>query len=306
MKPRIKANFSIMFADISDGARLQAQLGDNRAHVIISQVLASMRQITEDYQGRVIKTMPGDKILCIFPSPKEAALAALAMQENAGPALASSQQVSIRVGFHHGEVIEEGNDVFGDAVNLAARMLSQAKPDQIVATGEVVTALPKEMRASARWLITTTVKGKQQPIDIYELTWGEEKDLTFSPSTKSKSASKGDSLAGNQPRLRISWQQQHLEMSEELPALTMGRDAQNLVCVPDVMASRTHVRIELHRQKFVITDQSTNGTYLLTDAGKEYFLHRDGMILEASGVIGIGKAVDANDPDAVRYLVVTD
>jgi predicted component of type VI protein secretion system len=67
------------------------------------------------------------------------------------------------------------------------------------------------------------------------------------------------------------------------------------------MASRMHVKIEYRRGKFVLTDLSTNGTYVMTSQGKKNFIHRDELILEGAGVIGVGKQVTPTMPEAVFY-----
>lgn len=290
-------NLAIMFADISGSTRLYETLGDEKAREITSRVISLLSRITKDFRGRVIKTI-GDEVMCTFHTANDATDAALAMQEEVSdPSKTLGTKLAIRVGFHFGEVIEEGGDVFGDAVNLAARMAAQAKAEQIITTGESVELMRPDLRENSRLLITTTVKGKSKPVEIYEITWGEEEDLTIMGGLTQKIA------AATIPTgtLKITHQDLSLEIGPDLPAITLGRGNQNNIMVADTMASRVHVRIEYRRGKFILIDQSTNGTYVTSSQGKRSFVHREEFPLEGDGVIGLGKTVLPNLPEAVHF-----
>lgn len=290
-------NLAIMFADISGSTRLYETLGDAKAREVTSRCIALMARVTKEFQGRVIKTI-GDEVMCTFPTGDDAAKAAISMQEEVdGSAVTFGVKLSIRVGFHFGEVIEEGGDVFGDAVNLAARMAAQAKADQIITTGETVDEFCGDLREKTRFLISNTVKGKQKPVEIFELTWGEEEDLTIMGGISAKPEVAPTAAAV----MKVRYMEKEVEVGENLPTITMGRGQQNHFMILDTMASRMHVKIEYRRGKFVLTDLSTNGTYVMTSQGKKNFIHRDELILEGAGVIGVGKQVTPTMPEAVFY-----
>jgi adenylate cyclase len=272
---REQGTLSIMFADIAGSTRLYERLGDARARQITSQCIALMTRVTQGHQGTVIKTI-GDEVMSTYPSADAAAEAAVEMQEAVQSEAPSwGTPLTIRIGFHYGPVILEGGDVFGDAVNLAARMAAQAKGDQIITTGETLEAMTSPLRNNTRLLITTTVKGKVKPVEIHELTWGEEEDLTImggmSPSV----------AVAAPPRLsmKVTCQGQTLEVNQDRAAITMGRDAKNTFMIADIMASRMHARIEFRRDRFVLVDKSTNGTYVFTSKGRK-FIHQDELVLE--------------------------
>ena len=93
----------------------------------------------------------GDEVLCVFPTASAATQAAAEMQsrvEMQEPV--SGQRLQIHIGLQFGPVLEEGQDVFGDCVNVAARMVKMAKPSQIIAGGECVEALSKPMKDQTR------------------------------------------------------------------------------------------------------------------------------------------------------------
>ena len=285
---------AIMFADIAGSTQLYETVGNNRAREITSRCIELLSQVTLRYQGRVIKTI-GDEVMCIFPSSDQAGNAAIHMQESVlGLESSLSYQLHVRIGFHFGEVIMEKGDVFGDAVNLAARMASQAKADQIITTGDTLETMNPYLRMNSRPLITTTVKGKSDPIQICELTWGETEELTIMGG--------GDvSMTTSNAMGRISFADQTIEVNEANVSLSMGRDKNNTFCVMDNMASRVHAMIERRRGKIVLIDKSTNGTYVRNARRDLVFVHRDEYVLEGEGVIGLGQEVDSRDPYAVHF-----
>src|SRR2546421_12754665 len=109
---------------------------------------------------RVVHTI-GDEVLCVFPTALAASQAATEMQsrvEMQEPV--SGQRLQIHVGLQFGPVLEEGQNVFGDCVNVAARMVKLAKPSQIIAGGECVAAVTRAMEGQSRALDKLPVKGR--------------------------------------------------------------------------------------------------------------------------------------------------
>ncbi|MBF0283331.1 MAG: adenylate/guanylate cyclase domain-containing protein [Magnetococcales bacterium] len=299
MSSRTVSNLSIMFADISGSTRLYETLGDVRARDLTSRCVELMSRTVITFQGRVIKTI-GDEVMSVFPSADAAANAAVSMQESVRDQSPSwGLPLHIRVGFHFGEVIEEGGDVFGDAVNLAARMAGQAKADQIITTGETLERMNAGLRANGRVLISAQVKGKEKPIDIVELTWGEEEELTVMGGVRHNAQAPAAAFV-----LKVRFQEQVSELGADRESgVTLGRGNQNTFMVPDAMSSRMHNKIEFRRDRFVLVDQSTNGTYVTFKNGVKKFVHRDELVLEADGVLGLGRQVDPSDPLAIHFSI---
>ncbi len=77
----------------------------------------------------------------------------------------------IRIGFHYGDVLREDNDIYGDAVNVAARVAAITRANQIMATTAVVDALPLSMHDKVRKILRADIKGKQEQLDIHQVMW---------------------------------------------------------------------------------------------------------------------------------------
>ena len=152
-------NLFVLFADVSGSTRLYEKLGDTEALRAIDRCLERMGRAVISYKGRVIKTI-GDEIMAVFDSAEAGMLAASDMQQRVDDLLPiSGTKMAIRVGFHFGPVIEENKDVFGDTVNVAARMAGLAKAGQIVTTDASVQLLPGLLRESTREIDALAVKG---------------------------------------------------------------------------------------------------------------------------------------------------
>ena len=172
----------IVFADISGSTRLYETLGDALARELVSQCLNLMTEQIVEFDGTVIKTI-GDQIMCTFPDAAHAIESSIGMQEvitedlpDINPNVPST--MTIRIGLQSGSVIMEGNDVFGDAVNVAARMAGLAKKGgQIITTQQTAEELPPVLRSRTRHLDRISVKGKSDLIDIFEVVWQLE-DVT--------------------------------------------------------------------------------------------------------------------------------
>ena len=118
--------------------------------------------------------------MAVFPDADQAAEAAAEMQARISEQPAVGRvRLAIRVGFHFGPAIEVDGDVFGDSVNVAARMVALAKGEQVILSAPTVAALPPLLRARVRQIDSLTVKGKHDDIGIFELLWqGPEAELT--------------------------------------------------------------------------------------------------------------------------------
>jgi hypothetical protein len=186
-------------------------------------------------------------------------------------------------------VIEDFGDVFGDSVNLAKRMADLAASGQIITTAETMAALPHHLRSKMRDLDSLNIKGKQKDVGIYELLWQESlEDLTaLSPR-----------LVTRTQRVRIVHGERSVELGETLPAQTLGRDEGNDIVVADRKASRMHARIERRRDKFVLIDHSSNGTYVTVEGEAEILLRREEWTLRGRGRCSFGHP-HADDPAEV-------
>ena len=277
---RENVTLGILFADIAKSTHLYETLGNTVAKNLIGNCISLLSRVTAHHKGTVVKTI-GDEIMCTFPTADAAVEAAIHMNEGLEnltiPDDPGAAPPNIYVGIQYGPVIKEHNDVFGDAVNVAARMVSMAKQRQIITTEETVEVLNPGHKSSARIIDKTTVKGKSGEMNIYELVW-EQQDATVMV---------GDSMdaLSIQSRMELQFQGSTITVDQDRPSATLGRQGHNDVVVNDNRVSRSHARIEYRRGKFVLVEHSTNGTFVLVQGKKGVIMKRDEIQLLGTGIM---------------------
>lgn len=290
---------AVLFADVVGSTRLYEVLGDHQARDLVLLCVDLMRHSTERNRGTVIKTI-GDEILAIFPTADDAANAAAEMQHDVGahPELAlQGQHIAIRVGCHFGPVVFENKDIFGSSVHTANRMTSQAKAGQIVVTAETVQRMSREWRSCTRRIDITSLRGRSEAIELYEVLWQQEDATSMLPSIALEA---GVATANSRMRLRCGGREFLLE--GDARGLTIGRADENDIVITGSLVSRLHARVEMMRNRFVLVDQSTNGTFVTSDeTGAESFVRRDSLTLEGRGRIGLGRLPESGAADAIEY-----
>ncbi len=291
---------AILFADVVGSTQLYELLGDEQARQTVQQCLEEMKQATERCGGHVIKTM-GDEIMATFTTADDAIDAATQMQQritNSTTIGGDETQVAIRIGCHFGPVVVADRDIFGAAVHTANRMTSQAKSGQIMTTATTVEQLSAEWIQLARQIDVATVKGRSDEVALFEILWQPEEATSMLPSiswAERKEVGPG--------ALRLRYQGEEIVLGPNgRTAVRLGRADDNDVVIKGNLISRIHARIEIARNRFVLVDESTNGTFIQRDDGEEIYIRRDSAQLTGSGVLGLGRVAARGTQLAVEYV----
>jgi adenylate cyclase len=279
---------TVLFADVSESTKLYETAGDAMALEAISGCLKAARLATEASGGRVVKTI-GDEVMGLFPGPDAAANAAADIQGkvDALPIVAGTK-LGVRIGFHHGPVLQRDDDVFGDTVNLAARLVAQAKKGEIITSSETAAQLGPVYRNMVRELYAITIKGKAEEVGLAELIWKRDADATVYAGTRPK----GRSLTG---ALRLKYRDREMVRRRDGDSIALGRDPASGMVIDDDMASRQHCTIERRQNVFVLKDHSTNGTFVTVEGDAEIHVNRSEVTLRKHGWIAFGQPRDEAD-----------
>lgn len=292
---QLESDLTVLFADVSGSTRIYELLGDRQAKPLIDDLLSRMSAVVRDHGGVVIKTI-GDEIMARFDHAESAMSAACRIQQeiDALPPV-SGNRLAVRIGFHWGTVLQQDEDLFGDAVNVAARVAGIARGRQIMTTGETVDCLPEEARTRARPLERILVKGRQREVHVHEIAWSANPEFTVVSRMGISEV-----LSRMRSSLRLSYLgREFLVTSEDAPFL-IGRSEDCQLRVQGDLASRQHARIEFRRGKFVLCDQSTNGTWVLGPEGENY-LRREESPLRGNGKISLGERVGTRAGSVIGY-----
>jgi len=296
---RHERKLAVLFADIAGSTRVYRVLGDAMALDILARRIAILIDVTRECEGTLVKTL-GDEIMATFESVDAAAAAAVRMQEDVtGTLFAEGPQVKIRAGFHFGPVlVVEGADVFGETVNIAARMVNLASGGQIFTTASSVRRMSPFWQARTRRVEAKDMKAKGERFETFEIVWRPEE------TTVSRAGPALSTRRHGGTRLLLTFADHRIELGPECPTLTIGRSDDNDLVVKHSVVSRVHARLEYQDGDFVLIDQSSNGTYVVSTSGGNTYLRRNRCVLEDVGVIGLGEPPMPSSPVTVRYEVM--
>ena len=287
---------AILFADVCESTRIYETLGDTRALELINRLFAALEREVEAAGGITVKTL-GDGMVCQFREPDDGYRAACKMQEAAlNLAPSTEPTLKISIGFTYGPVVLKDTDVFGDTVNVCARLVSLANPAQVLTTRQTVDALSEPLRERCRELYAAKVRGRATEVTVCEVMWRLDPE-----TTRINDVGELVPQAAWTWILKVTHAGESFVVDEATP-VRLGREAGNDIVVNTENASRVHARIFSRDGHFYIVDQSTNGTFLLVDGtAREVRLRRSESMLGERGWIGLGKSAAHHGDHVLRY-----
>lgn len=289
---------AIVFADICGSTAMYDNLGDAMARRMIASCIAVMNAVVSAHHGVVVKTI-GDEIMCTFATAETGLLAAFAMQAAVkNTRFEGGHNMTIRVGCHYGSVIREANDIYGDTVNVAARVASMARAHQVMTSQAVVDAVPEALRNRAHRIMAAEFKGKQIEFDIFLVGWDAEENertlVQLKPSSCAPSAA---------TELTLYYAGKFIMLNKGHKQLFFGRGEGCDIVIPSSLASRQHAGVEMRFGKCFIVDQSANGTYVRSDDGAITHITRQEMVLRGSGQISLGQPFEENPAEVIEFSI---
>lgn len=300
----IKNEGLVVFVDIAGSTQLYESLGDQAAYSKISTCLARLGHIIACYDGVVIKHI-GDEVLCFFGNVVAGLRAVIVAQvemcrENGEVAL------PIRIGCYYGPVLIRNDDIFGDTVNIAARLSSLAQANQILTSESTLfqyenanltlkekyqahTHLQFDQPLQHRFLTEFAPKGKQTQIPVHILRWEAFLDLDEAESDWTYVQPLSQMPQSRAPQvfiLEVNGYRYRLDESKKI--LRIGRSEDMDVQVLNRNVSRCHGVFKLIAGQVQYTDQSSNGSYLRLEQSGEQYIHRESTFLTGAGVLSFG------------------
>ena len=298
---------TVLFADLRGSTSLYETLGNTEATMVVTRSVGLVAQIVVSTGGTVVKTL-GDGLMAVFERSASAIKAADEMHDSLdritppnANGIASATRTPIlklQVGLAHGEVIEMSGDCFGDAVNVAARLLDHAGDNEILATASVVNEQDEDTRIRFRSLDRVQLRGRVEPVHVYLLEGRRFGDTA--------ATAYGELMPHAEPEgIRLTWLDlNRIYAGPSLPVV-LGRSPQVTYCIDDSRVSRSHARIDWHGGAFQLTDLSFNGTYVRFTSGNEIIaLRRGNCTLHGSGILGLGASLTDPTAPCVRFEVM--
>jgi adenylate cyclase len=161
---------AILSADVKGYSRLMGQ--DEEATVrTLTEFREVMATLIQEHRGRVVDS-PGDNLLAEFPSVVDAVHCAAEIQQVLGvknAALSENRRMEFRIGINLGDVIEEGDRIYGDGVNIAARVEGLAQPGGICISGSAYEQIENKLPLEYEYMGEHSVKNITKPVRVYRV-----------------------------------------------------------------------------------------------------------------------------------------
>jgi hypothetical protein len=188
-------------------------------------------------------------------------------------------------------------DCFGDAVNVAARLLDHAGDNETLITAPVLAGLNRTQKPLFRSLDQLVLRGRVEPVQVY--VYGGRR------SGDSAATQFGDVAPTSEPdAIRLEWLALNQVFASRQMPVILGRSPQAHYCVDDSRVSRSHARLDWHGGSFQLSDLSYNGTYVRFADGEIVSLRRGSCLLHGNGVIGLGGSPADPTSACVRFEVL--
>jgi adenylate cyclase len=271
---------TVLVADVSGGSELYESAGYAAALEVIARCIERVRDAAVSTGGQVVKTS-GDKVMVLFATPDAAAHAATRMHATieALPEIGGTK-LGVQVGFHSGPVYRCDEDLLGDTVKLASRMVEQARKGQTITSQETAALLSPSFRTGSRQLDALPAREKGEELRLCEIASRASTDFR---------------------RLRLMYRDHAIVCSRENESVVVGRAPSCALVVADLTVSRRHCTITLRNGRFVLQDHSTNGTYITAEGGADILAQSEEVVLGGRGRIGFGRPPDASAEEVVEY-----
>src|SRR5882672_2897301 len=216
---------AVLFADISGSTRLYVDARDEQARAIVARTLEVWSELTLASGGQVIQ-LRGDGMLCLFGTADAALTAAVGMRD-----VPYQEPLSMHAGMHAGPMLRDGEQLYGDVVNIAARMADIAKRFEIVMTEAAQALLSEPTRSRLRLIRKVPVKGKSEPMDIYLLANDKQALTDYRPPLQTRTF---------QTRLKLRYALVEVAVDEGARACLIGRDDDCRLKIDHRLVSRRH------------------------------------------------------------------
>jgi len=177
---------AILSADVEGYSRL---MGDDEDATIrtLSTYRELMSTLIQKHRGRVVDS-PGDNLLAEFGSVVDAVRCAVETQEELrvrNTELSENRRMQYRIGINLGDVVEEGERIYGDGVNIAARVEGLAEGGGICISGTVYDSIKNKLSLGYESLGEHNVKNIQDPVRVYRMRVGPEAAVAVDKKEKS-------------------------------------------------------------------------------------------------------------------------
>ena len=250
---RYKQECAVMFADIAGSTSFYERRGDLSGIAMVHQLVDRARETAQPLGGHFVKSI-GDAVLLYFREPAPAVRAAVRLQQKFSEfnrPRSPADYIHLRIGVSWGSGFVKDDDLYGDVVNLAARLEELARPGQIIISAALHSAARQV--SDLRRLQDAELRGKAAPQEVYEVLWSGAP----APEEKPAALTRSYSLVLLEPGAGTTTIFA-LKQAETL----LGRDRGEIRFPKDPMISSAHARFRVDAEGLEMEDLSASGVFL--------------------------------------------
>jgi adenylate cyclase len=292
------ARVATLLADISGSTPLYEAVGDTRAQRLIRRELMRLRAAIIDQDGVCIR-QKGDDVLGYFADPSRAFRAVRAML-----ARPSDQALRVHAGLHYGQIVLAGGDIFGEAVNLTARLAALANADEALSSRSFFDQLPAREAACLRPLDRIRLKGVSSPIEVYSFVDDDTAVQTqiFVGAAEVRGAL--EAWPSTTAVMIVLMHGRHAQRCGETESMLIGRADECDIVLSGPWVSRRHAVVTVRDGRVILEDRSSSGTYVSISGGHELLLRRETIMLTGTGVISPAIHPGRPEADPIRFEII--
>lgn len=289
---------TVVFADITNSTGLFLKLGDIAASALEKEWMAAVRRLVPRFDGVFVKAV-GDEAMCAFPSADAGLLAACEIQAMTCSEPFRDHAIRLHVGAHHGRVVVEDGDMYGDTVNVAAYLCTVARAEQIIIAEATWQRLSPALKSYARPVFRTRLKSHPEETILYQVLWkAGDPEVTLNLFAERRDAKPIPAEVGG---LLLTCGGRQVRLNYRKNTLTIGRGADCDLVIDKPWVSRRHAKVRLIGSDFYLFDESINATFVTLREDREIEVLRNDFLLEGSGRISPGRSAMENPGGVIEF-----
>jgi class 3 adenylate cyclase/predicted Ser/Thr protein kinase len=227
-----KTNTAVLFTDVVASTKYFDRYGDTAGFAMVDRHAQLGARIVREFDGRVVKTI-GDSVMAEFSDPVVCVRSAIELQRklySLNEELPERDRLQLRVGINYGSCFRQDGDLFGDAVNVAARITKHTGPGQILISSSVHRAIPKDSKLICSSLGEMDLKGKEAKEEIFEVVWTDSMTYSILRTSNTVAVARGELVS---PGLRVE------DLAQQPEDMTRTSAAQSPLVTPKVASVDT-------------------------------------------------------------------